>query len=759
MQGRRTAFFLTIFICFEATASQQNYEYTFVVEGEAYRLRSINEVMNALAGHGPEYGVLRISEEQELSETKTLLVFSAPDPVAVPGLTFWYAFEWYGEEIGGYELSRQAAEAAMTAKLVSRGRGAPVHKYSGHWRDSGNAYHAYHDYVPIPANLIVDPTYPVSGWCGDYTIGNEIAYGSARTVVVFTPALKTGHICGGQDGQIWRLEGFGMQTITEQPGYFCPAGYLPEWTPIESWCSNAKIVHVYRDEATTCPVDPLIPLDDLIAEYHQNDPHMAQLTRDLEAGVNVPLRDMLVPAAQEAEACVSSKFAISGFDYQLESTGRPKAYQAHFYDLFQRWLEHGNVTEDSPEWEACAELREQVELEVGKRVGTEGKIWNAIGGRFHQIIDAASAETSKHPDGKAFDVSGVDAVMDYLGKDGPPTLTVEDWVNDPTDCNAGWGGLYTRPDNVHFYLREGEQQMELLALIAAVTAGMQTTLPPDLHSGEPQWARLLVSGEHVDGDIVYHYTVINQHPDEELIHLTLGVYYEEGGAVPDLVEKPIGTEVIVEPDPQQPGFNRFWANMPESAWTAPPHWMLDFVKLEYYPRFYLKFWLQGASKRASVGEVQPGHQLEGFSIRLPKADQTYYETGFEASFYYPAGQYFGYPEKLDTAAPELSVSVSRPDLWPPNNKLVDINANIEATDDYDGQPAITLVSITANEPLEESDIQGAEFGTDDRSFQLRASRDGMNQEGRIYTITYSAEDAFGHATERSATVTVPHDRR
>lgn len=301
--------------------------------------------------------------------------------------------------------------------------------------------------------------------------------------------------------------------------------------------------------------------------------------------------------------------------------------------------------------------------------------------------------------------------------------------------------------------------MEFIALIAALTAGTPE-LPPELHHGEPQWTRLLVSGEHVGDEVVYHYTIVNQHPDEKLIHLTLGVYYEEGGAVPDLVEKPADTEIIIEPDPQQPGLNRFWADMPESAWSAPPHWSMDFVTLETYPRFYLEFWMQSASAHAGVGEIPPGQQLDGFSIRLPKADPTYYETGFEAAYYYPSKNYFGYPEKLDVQAPQLTLTaLKHNNVWPPNNKMVEVSVDVQVSDDYDSQPLVKLVSITANEPWDARDIEDADFGQDDRSFKLRASRSGSSPESRVYTITYSAEDAFGHVTERSVTVTIPHDRR
>ena len=76
-----------------------------------------------------------------------------------------------------------------------------------------------------------------------------------------------------------------------------------------------------------------------------------------------------------------------------------------------------------------------------------------------------------------------------------------------------------------------------------------------------------------------------------------------------------------------------------------------------------------------------------------------------------------------------------------------------------------LVSITSNEPDNGkgdgntvNDIQGAAFGTDDREFKLRSERSGRGS-GRVYTITYEAEDQSGNTTTAEVTVTVPHDRR
>jgi hypothetical protein len=119
-----------------------------------------------------------------------------------------------------------------------------------------------------------------------------------------------------------------------------------------------------------------------------------------------------------------------------------------------------------------------------------------------------------------------------------------------------------------------------------------------------------------------------------------------------------------------------------------------------------------------------------------------------------------YPMQLiDQTPPTLAVTLTPNILWSPNEKLVSITAAITVKDDYDPQPEITLVSITANEVLDKDDIKDAQFGTDDRKFQLKAEREGKNKAGRIYTVIYSATDASGNKATASATVTVPHDER
>lgn len=111
---------------------------------------------------------------------------------------------------------------------------------------------------------------------------------------------------------------------------------------------------------------------------------------------------------------------------------------------------------------------------------------------------------------------------------------------------------------------------------------------------------------------------------------------------------------------------------------------------------------------------------------------------------------------LDIVPPQLSLSLSPTELWPPNRQFVTITATVSATDNCDPNPAIHLVSIVSNEPGSDQ-VAGAAFGTDDRQFQVRAERNGTGT-GRVYTVTYEAVDASGNRTPKQATITVPHNR-
>jgi hypothetical protein len=113
----------------------------------------------------------------------------------------------------------------------------------------------------------------------------------------------------------------------------------------------------------------------------------------------------------------------------------------------------------------------------------------------------------------------------------------------------------------------------------------------------------------------------------------------------------------------------------------------------------------------------------------------------------------------DETAPTLTVAASPSTFWPPNNKLVPVTVSVTVNDDADPNSMVTLVSITCNDAcIPAQDVAGATLNTDDRAFELRATRKGEGI-GRTYTITYSAKDGSGNATTAQTTVRVPHDQR
>jgi hypothetical protein len=114
----------------------------------------------------------------------------------------------------------------------------------------------------------------------------------------------------------------------------------------------------------------------------------------------------------------------------------------------------------------------------------------------------------------------------------------------------------------------------------------------------------------------------------------------------------------------------------------------------------------------------------------------------------------------DTTPPEITLALSPTTLWPPNHELYAIAAAIEVSDICDADPQVTLLSAVSDEPDDSTgdghtgnDVRGADIGTDDRTFQVRAERKG-NGDGRIYTVHYQAEDGSGNTTPAEGTVSV-----
>ena len=111
---------------------------------------------------------------------------------------------------------------------------------------------------------------------------------------------------------------------------------------------------------------------------------------------------------------------------------------------------------------------------------------------------------------------------------------------------------------------------------------------------------------------------------------------------------------------------------------------------------------------------------------------------------------------IDTVAPTLNVVPDKETLWPANNRLVKVTATVETGDELS---QVKLLSITPSVAVDsyESMVQEADFGTFDTEFMLLAKK-AKGMEPLVYTIKYSAVDRAGNVTEKSITVTVPHDQ-
>jgi hypothetical protein len=280
-----------------------------------------------------------------------------------------------------------------------------------------------------------------------------------------------------------------------------------------------------------------------------------------------------------------------------------------------------------------------------------------------------------------------------------------------------------------------------------------------------------VYGQHHGSQVIYHYQIINNSPDE-VLGITVGY-----GAIPPGAKDSYSPELVTYPSGWEARESNSLADdvdlslVPGTS-TSPPGWVAELYFVEEIPTIGLIWGVFGTTRETSDRKpaggvvwqdaVQPGATLGGMSVTLDAADASYINNHVKISRVIRSvvHQTLVVPlEKLDTTPPVLSVSVSPTVLWPPNEKLIPITVTLTVKDDYDPQPEIKLESITANEPLEKDDIKDAQIGTDDRQFKLKAEREGKNMTGRIYTVTYSAIDASGNKTTASATVTVPHDER
>jgi hypothetical protein len=109
------------------------------------------------------------------------------------------------------------------------------------------------------------------------------------------------------------------------------------------------------------------------------------------------------------------------------------------------------------------------------------------------------------------------------------------------------------------------------------------------------------------------------------------------------------------------------------------------------------------------------------------------------------------------APPDCSAAMASPAvLWPPNHDMVPIT--IVGVVDPDGDPvAVTATDVSQNEAMDEpgSGNSGPDAQLD--PLAVRAERSGQGN-GRIYTISFVADDGQGGTCTGTVQVCVPHDQ-
>lgn len=120
---------------------------------------------------------------------------------------------------------------------------------------------------------------------------------------------------------------------------------------------------------------------------------------------------------------------------------------------------------------------------------------------------------------------------------------------------------------------------------------------------------------------------------------------------------------------------------------------------------------------------------------------------------------------LMNQAPDCSGAVASIDnIWPPNHKFVSVNI-IGVTDPDSDSISITIDSIFQDEPVDSYgdgrfSPDGSGVGT--TTAELRAERSGTKKvpgNGRVYHVSFTAEDGQGGACTAKVLVGVPHDRK
>lgn len=112
---------------------------------------------------------------------------------------------------------------------------------------------------------------------------------------------------------------------------------------------------------------------------------------------------------------------------------------------------------------------------------------------------------------------------------------------------------------------------------------------------------------------------------------------------------------------------------------------------------------------------------------------------------------------LDTTPPVIHAVADRAVLWPPDKRMIPVHIELMAEDACTANVKATLESVSSSEPENSTDdIADVSLGGPDADFLFRARRTPSGP-GRIYEITYVAQDGRYMTTRKKVLIQVPHD--
>ena len=199
------------------------------------------------------------------------------------------------------------------------------------------------------------------------------------------------------------------------------------------------------------PLDPH-GLEALIKQYDKTEEEKL-LTRKLENKFNG--YTLLSDKTQKAEQClanlIGSELSQADSGYEVTSTVRTLAYQAHLRAVWKKFFELQIAIKKKPAIkQMCPALIAKVEGEMGFRLNqdpTDQDEKCTATGRRHCIRARPAKDDPKHTESTAFDISSK-AVNAFQNK-----YIIETKRNMSTAanaCNLTWGGTFKPKDPVHF---------------------------------------------------------------------------------------------------------------------------------------------------------------------------------------------------------------------------------------------------------------------------------------------------------------------